>query len=120
MRYNFVRINSAVKMTPAMAPRIETRLWEMSDLAELVEAQATAPKRRATYRKKGEIMGKRSGVLDRESDIAKLTDKELAAEISRCETRKSLAETAYLRKSFTNRIHWLIKVQRRRAEENSN
>jgi IS1 family transposase len=54
MYYNFVRINSAVKMSPAMAAGIETRLWEMKDIAALIDARAEAPKRPATYRKRGE------------------------------------------------------------------
>jgi hypothetical protein len=36
MFYNFARINSAVKMSPAMATGIETRLWEMDDIAALI------------------------------------------------------------------------------------
>jgi hypothetical protein len=36
--YNFVRINSGVKMSPAMAAGIETKLWEMSDLLVMVDA----------------------------------------------------------------------------------
>jgi IS1 family transposase len=35
--YNFVRINPAVKMSPAMAAGIETRLWEMKDLLAMVD-----------------------------------------------------------------------------------
>jgi len=42
--YNFVRINSAVKMSPAMAAGIETRLWEMSDLLAMVDAYWAAKK----------------------------------------------------------------------------
>jgi IS1 family transposase len=53
MFYNFARMNQAVRMSPAMAAGIETRLWEMKDIAELVEAQATKPKRPASYRKRG-------------------------------------------------------------------
>ena len=64
-------------------------------------------------------MGKRSGVLDHEADIAKLTDEELAAEIARCEVRLKLAATSYLRKSFAGRINWLSKIQQRRAVESS-
>jgi len=38
MYYNFARVNSAVRMSPAMAAGIETRLWEMSDIAALIPA----------------------------------------------------------------------------------
>jgi IS1 family transposase len=36
--YNYVRINSAVRMAPAMAAGISERLWEMDDLVRLVES----------------------------------------------------------------------------------
>jgi IS1 family transposase len=36
--YNWVRINSAVKVAPAMAAGLSDRLWEMDDLVRLVEA----------------------------------------------------------------------------------
>ncbi len=43
MYYNFVRMNQAVRMSPAMAAGIETRLWEMADLARITdEFQAEA------------------------------------------------------------------------------
>ncbi len=51
MFYNFVRINSAVKASPAMAAGVETRLWEMADIARLVEAAAPKPGPRGSYRK---------------------------------------------------------------------
>jgi len=35
--YNFARINSAVRMSPAMAAGLETRLWDISDIVSLVE-----------------------------------------------------------------------------------
>jgi hypothetical protein len=62
-------------------------------------------------------MGKRSGVVDNERDITRLTDQEVAAEIDRCIIRRQLATSAYLRRSFASRLHWLTKVQTRRAAE---
>jgi IS1 family transposase len=38
MFYNFVRIHQTIKMTPAMAAGVSNRLWEMTDLVEMVEA----------------------------------------------------------------------------------
>jgi IS1 family transposase len=39
--YNFVRVNSAVKVSPAMAAGIEQRLWEIGDIVNLIEAYET-------------------------------------------------------------------------------
>lgn len=52
-------------------------------------------------------MGKRSGVIDHEEGLAKLSLVELDAEIERCRTRLKIARTSQLRKSFESRIHWL-------------
>ncbi len=49
--YNFVKVHSTIRMSPAMAAGIETRLWDMSDIVALIDARAEAPKRPATYRK---------------------------------------------------------------------
>ena len=48
MFYNFARINSAAKMSPAMAAGIETRLWEMEDIAKLIPE--TPAGKRGPYR----------------------------------------------------------------------
>jgi IS1 family transposase len=38
MYYNFVRIHQTLKVSPAMAAGVTDRLWEMSDLVEMIEA----------------------------------------------------------------------------------
>ena len=35
--YNFARINSAVRMSPAMAARLTDRLWDVADIVNLIE-----------------------------------------------------------------------------------
>ena len=35
--YNYARINSAVRMSPAMASGLETRLWDVADIVNLIE-----------------------------------------------------------------------------------
>jgi len=37
MHYNFVRIHQTVRVTPAMAARITTRLWSIEDLVNLMD-----------------------------------------------------------------------------------
>jgi hypothetical protein len=45
MHYNFVRIHQTLKVTPAMAAGVTKRLWEMSDIVDVIEArEATAGK----------------------------------------------------------------------------
>ena len=50
--YNFVRINQAVRMSPAMAAGVSDRLWEMTDIVRLVDEMAPAPKPRGKYKKR--------------------------------------------------------------------
>jgi hypothetical protein len=38
MYYNFVRVHKTLRMTPAMAANVTNRLWEMSDLVDVLEA----------------------------------------------------------------------------------
>jgi IS1 family transposase len=38
MFYNFVRIHQTLKMSPAMAAGVTKRLWEMTDIVEMIEA----------------------------------------------------------------------------------
>jgi IS1 family transposase len=52
MFYNFVRTHSTLRMSPAMAAGVSAQLWDMSDIVALMDAQAEAPKRPTTYRKR--------------------------------------------------------------------
>jgi hypothetical protein len=38
MYYNFIRIHQTLRITPAMADGVTNRLWEMSDIVDVVEA----------------------------------------------------------------------------------
>jgi len=58
-------------------------------------------------------VGKRSGVIDHEADLARLSVAELDAEIARCRTRLSIAPNQRQRKSFESRIHWLERFRTR-------
>jgi IS1 family transposase len=49
--YNFARINSAVRMSPAMAAGITDTLLSMADIAEMVEASLPKPGPRGHYKK---------------------------------------------------------------------
>jgi hypothetical protein len=35
--YNFARVHSSLRMSPAMAAGVETRLWEIEDVVKLVD-----------------------------------------------------------------------------------
>jgi hypothetical protein len=48
--YNFVRINSAVKTSPAMAGNLTGKFWEMGDLVDLIDADAPKPGPRGPYK----------------------------------------------------------------------
>jgi IS1 family transposase len=53
MFYNFVRIHSTLRTSPAMAAGITDRLWDMTDIIAIIDTREAAPKRPATYRKRG-------------------------------------------------------------------
>jgi len=57
MFYNFTRIHSTLRMSPAMAAGVTGRLWDMSDLVALIDAREEAPKRPITYRKREAVAG---------------------------------------------------------------
>ena len=52
MYYNFVRVHKTLRVTPAMEAGVTDRLWEIADIAKLVEDAEAAPKARGSYRKK--------------------------------------------------------------------
>ncbi|PZU61102.1 MAG: IS1 family transposase [Sphingobium sp.] len=55
MYYNFVRIHKTLRMTPAMAAGVTDRLWEIEDIAMLVEDAEAKPGKRGPYKKQGQI-----------------------------------------------------------------
>ena len=52
VHYNFVRLHSTLKCTPAMAAGISDTLRDMEWIVDLIDARAAKPKRPATYRKR--------------------------------------------------------------------
>ena len=51
--YNFVKQHKSLKgITPAMAADVTDKLWDMKDVAALVDAAAPKPGRRGSYKKK--------------------------------------------------------------------
>jgi len=44
MHYNFVRIHQTLKITPAMAALVTSKLWEMSDMVKVLDDWEAAPK----------------------------------------------------------------------------
>lgn len=54
MYYNFVRLHSKLRTSPAMAAGVTDKLWEIGDIVALVEAADPKPGPRGPY-KKGEL-----------------------------------------------------------------
>ncbi len=52
MYYNFVRIHSKLRMTPAMAAGVSGRLWEIGDIVKLVEDAEPELGKRGSYKKR--------------------------------------------------------------------
>lgn len=55
MYYNFVRIHSKLRTSPAMAAKVTDKLWEIGDIVALVEAmEAEKPRARGPYKKRAD------------------------------------------------------------------
>ena len=53
MHYNFCRIHQTLRVTPAMEAGITDRLWDMSDIVELIEErEANRDRKRSPYKKR--------------------------------------------------------------------
>jgi hypothetical protein len=52
MHYNFCRIHKSLRVTPAMAAGVTDRVWDMNDLADLVEAAEPVAGKRGPYKKR--------------------------------------------------------------------
>ena len=51
VHYNFVRVHSTTRVTPAMAAGLTDHLWSLDDVVALMEANEQAPKKRGPYKK---------------------------------------------------------------------
>ena len=57
MYYNFVRLHSKLRTSPAMAAGVTDKLWEVSDIVALLDAEIT-PKKRGPYKKRVALISK--------------------------------------------------------------
>jgi len=52
MHYNFCRFHKTLRVTPAMAVSGTDRVWDVKDIAALVEVAEPAPAKRGPYKKR--------------------------------------------------------------------
>lgn len=50
--YNFARIHKTLRVTPAMAAGLTTRVWSMEEIAEVIDAAAPKPSKRGPYKRR--------------------------------------------------------------------
>ena len=49
--YNFIRIHTTLRVTPAMAAGLSETVWDMEDLVRIMDERAPKPGRPKTYNK---------------------------------------------------------------------
>ena len=52
MHYNFCRIHQSLRVTPAMEAKVTDRVWEVSDIVQLIEDATPKPGPRGPYKKR--------------------------------------------------------------------
>ncbi len=55
--YNFVRVHKTLRVSPAMAVGVSDRLWNMEDIAALIDANEAPAKKRGPYKRSEEKVG---------------------------------------------------------------
>jgi len=50
--YNFVKVHSKLRMSPAMAAGVADRLWDIAEIVKLVEAAEARSTKRGPYKKR--------------------------------------------------------------------
>jgi len=58
MYYNFVKVHQTLKVTPAMQAGLTERLWDISDLVAIIDANEPAPKKRGNYKPRKKAISK--------------------------------------------------------------
>ena len=53
--HNYVKQHSTLRVSPAMAAGIETKLWSMADIVAYMDAREEPAKKRGPYKKRAEI-----------------------------------------------------------------
>ena len=54
--YNFIRIHTTLRVTPAMAAGLSETVWDMEDLVRIMDERAPKPGRPKTYNKISKLM----------------------------------------------------------------
>jgi hypothetical protein len=51
MRYNFICVHKTFRVSPAMEAGVTDRLWNIADIAKLIEEAEAKPSKRGPYKK---------------------------------------------------------------------